>query len=153
MTDDELQEFSYHLRELHADLTGIRKDLEAATLPNVDRSVPRAWNGAWAMLEHDLEVHLPRALALLGKTLPPFQVPQGRRSGDAAVPALAAREARRLVERALAVLPPDDVDPPAAASKLADVAGMVDAAYQIAAEMLKVVSPESPEEEQEDSPE
>jgi hypothetical protein len=107
------------------------------------------------MLEHDLEVHLPRALALLGKTLPPFQVPQGRRAGDAAVPASAAREARRLVDHALAVLPPppDDVDPSVAASKLTDVAGMVDAAYQIAAEMLKVVSPESPEDEQEDSPE
>lgn len=153
MTDEELQEFAYHLRELQADLGLIRSDLETAASSNIDRALRRAWNGAWALLEHDLEVHLPRALALLGKTLPPFQVPQGRRSGDAAVPASAAREARRLVDHALAVLPPDDVDPSAAASKLADVAGMVDAAYQIAAEMLKVVSPESPEDEQEDSTE
>jgi hypothetical protein len=145
MTDDELQEFGYHLRELHADLTGIRRDLEMAASPNTDRAVQRAWNGAWAMLEHDLEVHLPRALALLGKTPPAFQAPQGRRAGDAAVPASAAREARRLVDNALAVLPPDDVDPAVAANKLADVAGSVHAAYQIADEMLKVVSPEDSE--------
>jgi len=142
MTDDDLQELAYHLRELHADLGLIRSDLETAALPNVDRSTPRAWTGAWAMLEHDLEVHLPRALALLGKTLPVFHVPEGRRAGDAAAPASAAREARRLVDSALAVLPPDDVDPDLAASKLTDAAGLVHAAYQLAAEMLKVVSPE-----------
>jgi hypothetical protein len=145
MTDDELNELAYHLQELRADLTSIRRDLKAATLPNLDRSVPRAWNGAWAVLEHDLEVHLPRALALLDKTLPPFQVPQGRRAGDAAVPASAAREALRLVDSAFAVLPPDDVDPTLAASKLTDVAGLVHAAYEIADEMLKVVSPEDSE--------
>jgi hypothetical protein len=92
------------------------------------------------MLEHDLEVHLPRALALLGKTLPPFQVPQGRRAGAAAILASAARQALRLVDHAFGVLPPDDVDPSLAASKLADVAGAVHAAYQIADEMLAVVS-------------
>lgn len=145
MTDDELNELAYHLQELRADLTSIRRDLKTATLPNVDRSVPRAWNGAWAVLEHDLEVHLPRALALLGKTPPPFQVPQGRRSGDAAVPALAAREALRLVDHAFAVLSADDVAPVLAASKLTDVAGIVHAAYEIADEMLKVVSPEDSE--------
>jgi hypothetical protein len=147
MTDDELKELAYHLRELHADLTSIRRDLEAATLPNIDRSVPRAWNGAWAVLEHDLEVHLPRALALLGKTLPAFHVPEGRRASNAAVPGSAAREARRLVDSALTVLPPDDIEPGLAASKLADIAGAVHAAYQIADEMLKLVSP--PEEAEE----
>jgi hypothetical protein len=96
-------------------------------------------------LEHDLEVHLPRALALLSKTPPTFQAPQGRRAGDAGVPTSAAREARRLVDNALAVLPPDDVDPALAASKLTDVAGAVHAAYQIADEMLKQVSPEDSE--------
>jgi hypothetical protein len=145
MTDEELKEFAYHLRELHADLIGIRRDLETAALPNTDRVVQGAWNGAWAMLEHDLEVHLPRALALLDKTLPPFQVPQGRRAGDAAVPASAAREALRLVDSAFAVLPPDDVDPTLAASKLTDVAGLVHAAYEIADEILKMVSPEDSE--------
>jgi hypothetical protein len=145
MTEDELKEFAYHLRELRADLTGIQSDLEAATLPNIDRSVPRAWNGAWAMLEHDLEVHLPRALALLGRTLPSLQTSQGHRSGDAAVPASAAREARGLIGHVLAILPPDDVDPVLAASKLTDVAGAVYAAYEIAAEMLKLVSPEDEE--------
>lgn len=147
MTDDERKEFAYHLRELHADLTGIRRDLETAALPNTDRALQRAWNGAWAMLEHDLEVHLPRALGLLGKAPPVFQVPQGRRAGDAAVPASAAREARRLVDSALAALPPDDIDPPLAASTLSDVAGAVHAAYQIADEILKVVSPEDSEDE------
>lgn len=142
MTDEELKEFAYHLRELHADLLGIHRDLEMAASPNIDRAVQRGWNGAWAMLEHDLEVHVPRALALLGKTLPPFQVPGRRRAGDAAVPASAAREALRLVDNAFAVLPPDDVDPALAASKLADIAGLVNAAYQITDEMLKVVSPE-----------
>jgi hypothetical protein len=145
MTDEELKELAYHLRELHADLGLIRRDLETAALPNVDRAVPRAWTGAWALLEHDLEVHLPLALSLLGKTLPTFQVPQGRRAGDAAILVSAAREARRLVESALAVLPPDDVDPALAASKLTDVAGAVHAAYQIAAEMLKIVSSEDGE--------
>lgn len=145
MTDDELGELAYHLRELHADLTGIRQGLDIAALPNTDRALQRAWNGAWAMLEHDLDVHLPRALALLGKTPPAFQAPQGRRTGDAAVPASAAREARRLVDNALAALPPEDVDPPLAASKLADVAGAIHAAYEIADEMLKVVSPEDSE--------
>lgn len=147
MTDEDLKEFAYHLRELHADLTGIRRDLETAASPNIDRTVQRAWNGAWAMLEHDLEVHIPRALQLLGKTLPPFHVAQGRRAGDAAVPASAAREACRLVDNALTVLPRDDVDPTLAASKLTDVAGAVQAAYQIADEMLKVVSPEDNEQE------
>lgn len=147
MTDDELQELTYHLQELRADLTCIREDLEAATLPNINRSVPNAWNGAWALLEHDLEVHLPRALALLGRTLPTFQIPQGRRAGDAAVPASAAREALRLVDHAFAVLPPDDADPALAASKLADIAGLVNAAYQITDEMLKIVSPEDDQEE------
>jgi hypothetical protein len=142
MTDEDLKEFSYHLRELRADLGLIRSDLEAAALPNVDRSGARAWTGAWATLEHDLEVHLPRALALLGKALPMFPAPRGHRAGEAAVPASAAREARRLVENALAVLPPDDVDPTLASSKLTDVAGAVHAAFEIAAEMLKVVSPE-----------
>jgi hypothetical protein len=145
MTDEDLKEFAYHLRELHADLIGIRRDLEAATLPNLDRAVPRAWNGVWAILEHDLEVHLPRALALLGKTLPPFQVSQGRRAGAAAVPASAAREALRLVDNAFAVLPPDDIDPALGASKLTDVAGAIHAAYQIADEILKIVSPEDSE--------
>ena len=141
MTDEEFKEFAYHLRELHADLIGIRRDLETAALLDTDRVVQGAWNGAWAMLEHDLEVHLPRAVALLGKTLPVFQIPQGRRAGAAAIPASAAREALRLVDNAFAVLPPDDVDPALAASKLADVACAVHAAYQIAAEMLTVVSP------------
>jgi hypothetical protein len=142
MTDEELQEFAYHLRELHADQGLIRSDLESAALASTDRSVLRAWTGAWALLEHDLEVHLPRALALLGKTLPTFQAPQGRHMGNAAVPASAAREARRLVDSALAVLPPDDVDPALAANKLTDVANLVYVAYQIADEMLKVVSRE-----------
>jgi hypothetical protein len=151
MTDEDLKELAYHLRELHADLGLIRTDLETAALPNIDRSVPRAWTGAWALLEHDLEVHLPRALDLLGKTLPAFHISEGRRAGNAAVPASAAREARRLVDSALAVLPPDDVEPALAASKLTDVAGAIHAAYQLAAEMLKLVSP--PEDEVEESDE
>jgi hypothetical protein len=151
MTEEDLKELAYHLRELHADMCSIRRDLEAATSPNVDRSVLRGWEGAWAVLEHDLEVHLPRALALVGKTLPPFQVPRGRRAGDAAVPASAAREARRLVDRALAVLPPDDTDPALVGSKLTDVAGVVHAAYQLAADMLKVVAPEDEAEDSDES--
>ncbi|HEY0480728.1 MAG TPA: hypothetical protein VGD37_24610 [Kofleriaceae bacterium] len=146
MTEEERQEFAYHLRELHADLGLIRRDFETAASSTDDRSVLHAWTGAWALLEHDLEVHLPRALALLGKTLPPFQPPHGRRSGEAAVPASAAREARRLVDLALAALPPDDIDPPLATTKLADVAGTVHAAYQISDEMLKAVSPDAEEE-------
>jgi hypothetical protein len=147
MTDEALKELAYHLRELRADLGLIRDDLEAATLPNIDRSLLRAWTGAWAMLEHDLEVHLPRALALLGKTLPSLHVPKDRRSDNAAVPASAAREARWLVDNALTVLPPDDIDPAVAGSKLTEIAVVVHAAYQIADEMLKLVSP--PEEAEE----
>lgn len=141
MTEEERQEFAYHLRELHADLGLVRGDFEMAASSNDDRSVLRAWTGAWALLEHDLEVHLPLSLSLLGKALPSFHPPHGRRSGDAAVPASAAREARRLIDLALAALPSDDIDPPLAATKLADVAGTVHAAYQIADEMLKAVSP------------
>ncbi len=148
MTHEELKELAYHLRELRADLTSVRRDLEAAASPDTDRSVARGWMGAWAVLEHDLEVHLPRAFALLGKTLPPFEVPEGRRAGDAAVPASAAREAWRLIDRALATLPPGDANPAPATDRLTDVAGPVHAAYMIAAEMLKLVSPE--EEEQPD---
>jgi hypothetical protein len=151
MIDEELKELAYHLRELRADLGLIRSDLETAALPNIDRSVPRAWTGAWALLEHDLDVHLPRALTLLGTPLPAFQAQQGRRAGDAAVPASAAREARRLVDSALAMLPPDDVDPALAASTLIDVAGTIHAAYQLAAETLKVVSPEDEAEESDES--
>lgn len=150
MTDEDLKELAYHLQELHADLTGIRRDLETAASPISDRAVQGAWNGAWAMLEHDLEVHLPRALALLGRALPAFPAPQGRRAGTAAVPASAAREALRLVDHAFAALPSDEVDPVRAASKLTDVAGMVHAAYVITDDILKIVSPED---DQEDSSE
>lgn len=155
MTDEELEEFAYHLRELHADLGLIRSDFETAASSNVDRSVLRAWTGAWALLEHDLEVHLPRALSLLGKTLPAFSAPKARRTGDAANPASAAREARSLVDTALSALPPDDVDPTLAASKLTDVAGAVHAAYEIADEMLKVLSPKDDQEKssEDESPE
>ncbi|HEY0480725.1 MAG TPA: hypothetical protein VGD37_24595 [Kofleriaceae bacterium] len=93
MTDEDLKVLAYHLRELHADLIGIRRDLQA-----LSRSQPR---------------------------------PRARRCGWSTMRSRCS--------------PPDDVDPSVAASKLAAVASTVHAAYQIAAEMLAVVSPEDSE--------
>jgi hypothetical protein len=88
------------------------------------------------LLEHDLEVHL------LGKALPALQLSQGRRSGDAAVPASAAREARRLVDLALAAHPPTtSIRPPRRASSLnSPVPSM--RPHQISDDMVRVVSPD-----------
>lgn len=136
MSDSELDdELSYHLRELHADLTLIRADLETVTSPDVDRSVARAWIQAEALLEHDLEVHFPRAFALLDSTMPPPPEPsRGRRAGDAASPTVIAREARRLVDTALAALPLEG-GRAVVARKLLEAARLAQWTHQLATEM------------------
>ena len=55
------------------------------------------------------------------------------------------------MDSALAMLPPDDVNPALAASELIEVAGTVRAAYRLAAETLKVVSPEDEAEKSDES--
>jgi hypothetical protein len=87
------------------------------------------------LLEHDLEVHLLRAFELLGSALPPAPPYEGRRAGDAAMPAVIAREARRLSEAALAALPSEN-DPPSSADSLIKTARAVHAAYQLARETV-----------------
>jgi hypothetical protein len=135
MTSDELQELGYHLRELRADLALIRDDLQVADSADDPRAIRRAWIFAAALLEHDLEVHLLRAFELLGSALPPAPPYEGRRTGDAATPAVIAREARRLSESALAALPSEH-DPPSSADSLIKTARAVHAAYQLARETV-----------------
>jgi hypothetical protein len=135
MSPDELKELKYHLQELRADLGSIRDDLHVAASAESPYAIHRAWIFAAALLEHDLEVHLLGAFELLGSALPPGPPPEGRRAGDAAVPAVIAREARRLSEAALAALPSAD-DPPSSPDKLIKTARAIQAAYQLAREVV-----------------
>lgn len=148
MSPDEENELGYHLRELRADLLGILCDLQAASSCESGRVIVRAWIFADSGLEHDFDVHLPRAFELLGSTLPPGPPPEGRRAGNAAVPATMAREARRLLESSLAALP-SDVDPPRSAEALRKTAMLMWVARPIVAQALQMVldsEPPDPEE-------
>ena len=109
MTDTELE---YHLRELTADLYAVQ-----AVLDRVHTTTPvvRAWVEIESLLEHDLEVHLPAALSLLGKP------PLAQRSHEpyevmepASLTAFesAAHETETLVAAAIATLNPLDSGAP-----------------------------------------
>jgi len=116
-------ELDYHLRELRADLGLILAELEA--MASASEAVPMAqtWSGPEALLEHDLEVHFPRALELLGAPQPSDVGSPDPRAGaqpqsplhgsDAEVLAAVARDAGRLVAKALAILSDADPDRPA----------------------------------------
>jgi len=66
MTDSE-PDLGYHLRELRADLASTRSALDELGLSErPSRSAIRAWITVESALEHDLDVHLPAALKLLG---------------------------------------------------------------------------------------
>jgi hypothetical protein len=58
-------DLSYHLRELSADLRAAQATLDALETAR-DRGVLRLWVELEALLDHDLEVHIPAALRLLG---------------------------------------------------------------------------------------
>jgi hypothetical protein len=134
-SDDELH---YHLRELRADLGLIKASLETAASTSIDGSTARAWVDAEALLAHVLEVHLPRALALLGSRQPTPVAPPEPRTGDAEAVAAAASDAGRLVASALADLS-IDAGPASPASGVASAAQASVAAHQMLAEMLDVV--------------
>jgi hypothetical protein len=130
-------ELEYHLRELRADLGLIRSDLEVVASNHNDRSVVRAWVAAEALLAHDLEVHFPRALALLGASLPTQAVASEPRADDAAI-LTAAREASRLVAAALATLSAD-ANPDSPISGVSSAAQASAAAHQILAGVQDLV--------------
>jgi hypothetical protein len=134
MTDEQQQELAYHLQELRADLRLIRTDLDIAASTTDEPALRRSWINAWSLLEHDLEVHLPNALALLGRTMPAAPPPTGQRVGT---PASAAREARSLVDHAASRLPSEGSDVKDLANRLTDIAGVIHVAYHLADEMVK----------------
>jgi hypothetical protein len=134
-SDDELQ---YHLRELRADLELVKASLETAASTSIDRSTMRAWVDAEALLAHVLEVHFPRALALLGSRQPTPMAISEPRTGDAETLAAVARDARRLIASALAALP-IDAGPAATPSGVASAAQASVAAHQMLAEMLDLM--------------
>jgi hypothetical protein len=138
MSPPDEEELSYHLRELHADLALIRADLEIAAAPDIDRSVIRAWIDVNAMLAHDLEVHLPRALALLGAQTPPGVGSQGESEGHAMSRILVAVEAKNLIEQALAALPAAS-ESLSSIHKVAEAARIVQAAHYLVAKLQEVV--------------
>jgi hypothetical protein len=131
-------ELSYHLRELHADLTLTRTGLETAVSTDLSRSVVRAWGSVESLLAHDLEVHLPRALALLGMSFPPddpFQPPAHR---DAESHTSVASKAGKLIELALTTLPTTG-DPGLTAQRLKETASIVQAAHHLVTGMQEAV--------------
>lgn len=117
-------ELAYHLQELRADLVIVRDDLERAG-EALDR---RSFVGAEALLEHDLEVHVPRALALLGSSPPVMTM--ARRDLDAGDAARAAASAGRQIAAALAALGGEAVPP---ADRVLIAAEAIDIARRIVA--------------------
>lgn len=138
MSRQERQELGYHIQELRADLGSIRRDLQNAATAETQRAARTAWIFAESILEHDFEVHLPRAFELLGATLLPDPPSESRRAGDAAVPMAIAREAGRLLQAALAALP-SEADPPSSAEDLRRTATLMWAARPIVAEALQAI--------------
>lgn len=116
MTD----ELAYHVRELRADLRLIQAEIEQL---RAGRAEPlRAWTQAQALLDHDLEVHLPGALALMHTSMPP-PAPADHSDDDAAV-------VSRHVGAALAALGDGPIPD---AARVSTAAQAIDAASQIAA--------------------
>ena len=141
-------ELDYHLRELRADLGLILARLEVMGSASDVLPMAQAWVGAEALLEHDLEVHFPRALELLGAPQPSnvgSQKPgtgtlqqSPLRGSDAEILAATARDAGRLVAAAQATLSDADPDRPTNAVSSAARAGA--AAHRILAGVQDLVS-------------
>ncbi|HWO19786.1 MAG TPA: hypothetical protein VNO30_13465 [Kofleriaceae bacterium] len=141
-------ELDYHLQELRADLGLILADLEAMASAGEALPMAQAWVGAEALLEHDLEVHFPRALELLGAPQPSDVGSPELRTGaqrqsplhgsDVGDLAATARDAGRLVAAALATLSDADPDRPTNAVSAAAQAGA--AAHRILAGVQDLVS-------------
>ena len=132
--DDEL---IYHLRELRADLGLVRLDIETAAAGGADRSVVQAWVQAEALLDHDLEVHVPRALALLGVAVAAqvhTRTAGAQGSGDREQ--MAAEAAGRRVGAALMALGDEPVPQ---AARVISAAGQIEAAHRIVAAALEEV--------------
>jgi hypothetical protein len=142
------EELDYHLRELRADLGLILADLEAMASASDALPMAQAWVGAEALLQHDLEVHFPRALELLGasqlsdvRSLEPrteAQQPSSLHGSDAGELAAAARDAGRLVAMALATL--SDADPARPAYAVSSAARAGAAAHRMLARVQDLVS-------------
>ena len=100
-------DLGYHLRELEADLGSAKATLdELGTQTPPSRETIRGWIAVESALEHDLDVHLPAALKLLGVRELRRAAADDEHETDADVAELstAAPEARRFVERALAAI-------------------------------------------------
>jgi hypothetical protein len=124
-------DLGYHLRELRADLGSAKATLDelgAQTPPS--RKTIRGWITVESALEHDLDVHLPGALKLLGVRELRRAAADDETPNDADVAQLgaAATEARGFVERALAALgdraSPSAVDLAAARDAVAEGLGI-----------------------------
>jgi 3-mercaptopyruvate sulfurtransferase SseA len=138
-------ELAYHVQELRADLGLIRDNLNAAVAHVDDRVALRAWVQAEALLEHDLEVHVPQALTLLDTAAPAWDPVRAdgppRTEGrhplpDAEAVAAAAQAAGRNVDAAFAALGDEQV---ARATRVAIAAREIHAAQQIVAHTLQLV--------------
>ncbi|MFL5929164.1 MAG: hypothetical protein ACJ77E_19710 [Gaiellaceae bacterium] len=108
MTDSE-PDLGYHLRELRADLGSTRSALdELGRLAEPSRAAIRAWITVESALEHDLDVHLPAALRLLGirelARRPAEPEDELEPDGETGRLRAAAGEIRRHVDDALAAL-------------------------------------------------
>jgi hypothetical protein len=100
-------DLGYHLRELRADLGSTKAaldELEAQTPPS--RKTIRGWITVESALEHDLDVHFPGALKLLGVRALGRAAADDENPDDADAVDLgrASGETRRFVERALVAL-------------------------------------------------
>jgi hypothetical protein len=98
-------DLAYHLRELRADLGVARAALdELGSETRSPRERIRAWIAVESALEHDLDVHLPAALKLLGVRQLARTGADRETDGGAIDLAVARAETRRCVDRALAAL-------------------------------------------------
>ena len=118
-------ELGYHLRELRADLGLVQRDLDTIAAEGAQTAGRRALIQAWALLEHDLDVHVARLLALTGAAGAGTSTP--RAGDDDADPRAAAVTAARHVQAALAEL---DDGLPLDARKANELAGAVTAAHR-----------------------
>jgi hypothetical protein len=98
----------YHVRELRADLAAAQRTLDRArAAPDASHSLVRAWLELMALLEHDLEVHVPGAIARLG----PEPAPSDARADTGPVDTTAAATdlTARLLEAARTVAMRDPI--------------------------------------------
>jgi hypothetical protein len=163
-TGERVEELDFHLRELRADLTLAAAALDAAAAtPAFTPAAVRAWLQADVTLAHDLEVHLPAALALLGRTRRPVttdqvaadQVVAHQVTANEAAPApgdidwvavtATAGAVAEFTRNAARVLPDNhrSADDDTLARRLRELAGRVATARRLAAPALNAVLAEA----------